>query len=100
MIVVEGRFASNSLRGRMWEHLLFQVQLSGQESHFSLGHYERVLHEVLRVLIPHCIGPLALNGGVIFGEVALRIGFEWLASKLLIHLLEPLDDICGAGRPQ
>ena len=100
LIVVEGRFASNSLRGWMREHLLLQIQFSGQKSHFLLGDRERVLHEVLRILIPHCVSPLALNGGVIFGEVALGIRFERLASKLLIHLLEPLDNVGGAGRPQ
>ena len=100
LIVVEGRFASNSLCGRMREHLPLQVEFSGQKLHFLLRHRVRVLHEVLRILIPHCVCPLALNGRVVFGEVALAIGFQRLAAKLLIHLLEPLDHVGGAGRPE
>ena len=58
------------------------------------------LHEVLRILIPQSIRPLALHWLLLDSQVLTAIVLQRSSSELFTHLIKPIEDFVGSLIPK
>ena len=79
-----------------WPDFLLFKRAHRLVSDFGGGDVNLGLHQVLRVLIPHSLVPLSLNGLFRLCQVLNSIVFHWPSAKFLIHLFEPCKNFLAS----